>query len=164
MTIEAHGLEIRIGARLLLAPTDFTVSKGDRIGLVGRNGAGKTTLMRVITGEALPSSGTVRTTGKLGYLPQDTHAADQGQPALDRIMSARNISSIISRLRKAENDMTDPALMEKAMRRYDTAMQDFENAGGYAAQSDAIVMAESLGIPQDILKNPQPVRRPAQAY
>lgn len=154
MTIEAHGLEIRIGARLLLAPTDFTVSKGDRIGLVGRNGAGKTTLMRVITGEALPSSGTVRTTGKLGYLPQDTHAADQGQPALDRIMSARNISSIISRLRKAENDMTDPALMEKAMRRYDTAMQDFENAGGYAAQSDAIVMAESLGIPQDILKNP----------
>ena len=69
MTIEAHGLEIRIGARLLLAPTDFTVSKGDRIGLVGRNGAGKTTLTRVITGEALPSSGTVRTTGKLGYLP-----------------------------------------------------------------------------------------------
>lgn len=154
MTIEAHGLEIRIGARLLLAPTDFTVSKGDRIGLVGRNGAGKTTLTRVITGEALPSSGTVRTTGKLGYLPQDTHAADQRQSALDRIMSARNISSIISRLRKAENDMTDPALMEKAMRRYDTAMQDFENAGGYAAQSDAIVMAESLGIPQDILKNP----------
>ena len=33
-------------------------------------------------------------------------------------------------------------------------MQDFENAGGYAAQSDEIVMAESLGIPQDILKNP----------
>ena len=61
MTIEAHGLEIRIGARLLLAPTDFTVSKGDRIGLVGRNGAGKTTLTRVITGEALPSSGAIST-------------------------------------------------------------------------------------------------------
>ena len=50
MAIEAHGLEIRIGARLLLAPTDFIVSRGDRIGLVGRNGAGKTTLTRVITG------------------------------------------------------------------------------------------------------------------
>ncbi len=155
MAIEAHGLEIRIGARLLLAPTDFIVSRGDRIGLVGRNGAGKTTLTRVITGQALPSAGSVKVSGKLGYLPQDTHAADQAQSALDRIMSARDLASIISRMRKAEKDMTDPdpSIMEKAMKRYDKATQDFENAGGYAAQSDAIVMAESLGIPQDILKN-----------
>ncbi|MFC2373902.1 MAG: ATP-binding cassette domain-containing protein, partial [Parascardovia denticolens] len=155
MAIEAHGLEIRIGARLLLAPTDFIVSRGDRIGLVGRNGAGKTTLTRVITGQALPSAGSVKVSGKLGYLPQDTHAADQDQSALDRIMSARDLASIISRMRKAEKDMTDPdpSIMEKAMKRYDKATQDFENAGGYAAQSDAIVMAESLGIPQDILKN-----------
>lgn len=155
MTIEAHGLEIRIGARLLLSPTDFIISPGDRIGLVGRNGAGKTTLTKVITGETLPSSGTVRVSGKLGYLPQDTHAADQEQSALDRIMSARDIASIISRLRKAEKEMssTDPSVMEKAMRRYDRANQDFENAGGYSAQSDAIVMAESLGIPQNILRN-----------
>lgn len=155
MAIEAHGLEIRIGARLLLAPTDFIVSKGDRIGLVGRNGAGKTTLTRVITGQALPSAGNVKVSGKLGYLPQDTQAADQDQSALDRIMSARDLASIISRMRKAEKDMTDPdsSIMEKAMKRYDKATQDFENAGGYAAQSDAIVMAESLGIPQDILKN-----------
>ena len=48
MAIEAQGLEIQIGARTLLHPTDFHVSKGDKIGLVGRNGAGKTTLTRVI--------------------------------------------------------------------------------------------------------------------
>ena len=46
MAIEAQGLEIQIGARTLLHPTDFHVSKGDKIGLVGRNGAGKTTLTR----------------------------------------------------------------------------------------------------------------------
>ena len=45
----------------------------------------------------------------------------------------------------------DPDIMSKAMRRYDKAMQDFENANGYSAQSDATVMAESLGISQDVL-------------
>lgn len=56
MAIEAKGLEIQIGARTLLHPTDFHVSKGDKIGLVGRNGAGKTTLTRVITGDMLPTA------------------------------------------------------------------------------------------------------------
>lgn len=48
MAIEVQGLEIQIGARTLLHPTNFHVAKGDKIGLVGRNGAGKTTLTRVI--------------------------------------------------------------------------------------------------------------------
>lgn len=107
MPIEAQGLEIQIGARTLLHPTNFHVSKGDKIGLVGRNGAGKTTLTRVITGDLLPTAGSVRVSGKLGYLPQDTHAADPQQTALDRMMSARDIAAIITRLRKAERDMTD---------------------------------------------------------
>ncbi|RBP99309.1 ABC-F family ATP-binding cassette domain-containing protein [Bifidobacterium xylocopae] len=154
MAIEAQGLEIRIGARLLLEPTDFHVSKGDRIGLVGRNGAGKTTLTRVITGDMLPSSGSVRVTGEMGYLPQDTHVGDPAQTALDRVMSARAIASIIKRLRKAETDMAspDPKIMEKGMKRYDKAQQDFDAAGGYAAQSQAIVMGESLGLDQDTLR------------
>ena len=149
MAIEAQGLEIQIGARTLLHPTDFHVSKGDKIGLVGRNGAGKTTLTRVITGEMLPAGGKVRVTGKLGYLPQDTHADDPSQTALDRMMSARDIAAIISRMRKAEREMTDPDpdVMTKAMNRYDKAMQDFEKAGGYAAQSEATAMAASLGLP-----------------
>ena len=60
MAIEVQGLEIQIGARTLLHPTNFHVAKGDKIGLVGRNGAGKTTLTRVITGDMLPTAGKVR--------------------------------------------------------------------------------------------------------
>ena len=153
MPIDAQGLEIQIGARTLLHPTNFHVTKGDKIGLVGRNGAGKTTLTRVITGDMLPTAGTVRVSGKLGYLPQDTHAADPEQTALDRMMSARDIASIIKRIRKAEKEMTspDPDVMTKAMNRYDKAMQDFEKAGGYAAQSEATAMAASLGLPQEVM-------------
>ena len=52
--IQANDLEVRVGARLLLAPVSFQVVKGDKIGVVGRNGAGKTTTMRILAGS--PSS------------------------------------------------------------------------------------------------------------
>lgn len=154
MGIEAKDLEIRIGARLLLSPTTFHVAKGDRIGLVGRNGAGKTTLTKVITGTMLPTAGDVHTSGKLGYLPQSTHAADPEQSALDRVVSARDIADQLKRLRKTEKDMTslDPKVMEKAMNRYDRILSEFETSGGYAAQSEAIKMAGSLGMSQETLK------------
>ena len=156
MAIDAKGLEIRIGARLLLAPTDFHVGKGDRIGLVGRNGAGKTTLTKVIAGQVLPSAGNIKTSGKIGFLSQDTHIADPEQSALDRITSARDLADILKRLRKIEKDMTDsdPKIMERAMNKYDKALADFDNAGGYATEHEAIKTAENLGIDQESIRKP----------
>ena len=63
MAIEAQELEIQIGARTLLHPTNFHVAKGDKIGLVGRNGAGKTTVFKLITGLYPVSSGRVKFKG-----------------------------------------------------------------------------------------------------
>lgn len=64
MAIEVQGLEIQIGARTLLHPTNFHVAKGDKIGLVGRNGAGKTTLMKLLTGQIFATSGEMRVLGE----------------------------------------------------------------------------------------------------
>ena len=41
-----------------------------RTGLIGSNGTGKTTLLRVIAGHLSPTSGSVTTLGRVGYLPQ----------------------------------------------------------------------------------------------
>jgi ATPase subunit of ABC transporter with duplicated ATPase domains len=54
-----------------LVLSGLTVSFGPgRTGLVGVNGSGKSTLLRLIAGELRPGSGTVRTDGDVGYLPQ----------------------------------------------------------------------------------------------
>ena len=92
--IVASGIELRAGARLLLADASFQVAEGDRIGLVGRNGAGKTTLAKVLSGSALPAAGTVRHSGTVGYLPQDPRTGDLDVLALDRILSARGLDEV----------------------------------------------------------------------
>jgi ATPase subunit of ABC transporter with duplicated ATPase domains len=57
---------------------DVTGSFGPgRTGLVGSNGAGKSTLLRLIAGELAPASGTVSTSGEVGYLPQSLTLDDE---------------------------------------------------------------------------------------
>jgi ATPase subunit of ABC transporter with duplicated ATPase domains len=49
---------------------DLAIGPGTT-GLIGANGSGKTTLLRLIAAELRPRSGTVRTDGDVGYLPQN---------------------------------------------------------------------------------------------
>ena len=43
--------ELHFGTQVLLDKMNLTISKGERLGLLGRNGVGKTTLFKVLTGE-----------------------------------------------------------------------------------------------------------------
>ena len=134
----------------------FRIDSGDKIGLVGRNGAGKTTLTRVLAGEGLPAGGKVIRTGEIGYLPQDPRTPDMEQLAKDRILSARDLDKVITKLRKAENDMAseDDSVRDKAMRRYDRLEVEFLANGGYAAEAEAAAISSNLALPERILNQP----------
>jgi ABC-2 type transport system ATP-binding protein/lipopolysaccharide transport system ATP-binding protein len=51
-----------------LRDVDFTVAEGEAVGLLGRNGAGKSTLLKVLTRITDPTTGSVRTRGRVGAL------------------------------------------------------------------------------------------------
>lgn len=154
--LTVSGVELRFGARVLMSDVSFRVDKGDKVGLVGRNGAGKTTLTRMLSGDGQPAAGTITSTGKIGYLPQDPKSGDLSTTARDRILGARGLDDALVRMRKAEIDMgsPDPDIAEKAMRSYANAEAEFSAGGGYSAEAEAVTIATSLGLPDRIMEQP----------
>ena len=62
--IHAHGIHTYYGASHILRGIDFTVGRGETIGLMGRNGMGKSTLLKSIMGIVPPRKGTLEIKGK----------------------------------------------------------------------------------------------------
>jgi ATP-binding cassette subfamily F protein uup len=57
--ISAQGLSKRYGVAPLFQNISFTVSEGDRIGVIGPNGSGKSTLLEMLIGRVKPDTGDV---------------------------------------------------------------------------------------------------------
>jgi ATP-binding cassette subfamily F protein uup len=72
--INAQGISKHFGANPLFQNVSFTVSEGDRIGLIGPNGSGKSTLLRILAGDVRPDSGeiAVRKRTRLSCVEQDS--------------------------------------------------------------------------------------------
>ncbi|WP_137895518.1 ABC transporter ATP-binding protein [Ramlibacter sp. 2FC] len=64
LLIEARGLNTYYGASHILRDLDFTVARGETIGLMGRNGMGKSTLLKTLMGLVKPRSGKVQIAGR----------------------------------------------------------------------------------------------------
>lgn len=154
--ITATDLEVRAGARILLAPDgpDLRVQPGDRIGLVGRNGAGKTTTLRILAGEVEPYAGSVTRAGEIGYLPQDPKVGDLDVLARDRVLSARGLDVLLTDLEKQQTlmaEVADEDERDRAIRRYGQLEERFVALGGYGAESEAGRICASLGLPERVL-------------
>ncbi|KGQ45223.1 ATP-binding protein [Gallibacterium anatis] len=52
--------QTRTGSVTVLNDINFSLKKGEKIGILGRNGAGKSTLIRLISGVEAPTSGIIR--------------------------------------------------------------------------------------------------------
>jgi branched-chain amino acid transport system ATP-binding protein len=63
LLVEARGLQTYYGASHVLRGIDFTVARGETIGLMGRNGMGKSTLLKSLMGIVKPRAGSVRIAG-----------------------------------------------------------------------------------------------------
>ena len=73
MLVASENLNFGFLGESLLENINFTLSEGDRVGLIGGNGEGKTTLLRLILGELDAESGKLfrKNGAKIGYLAQN---------------------------------------------------------------------------------------------
>jgi ATP-binding cassette, subfamily F, member 3 len=71
--INATDIGKSYGAQPVLSNVSFTISPGEKIGLVGPNGSGKTTLLKLILREIEPDRGDIAIAGEpeIGYVRQD---------------------------------------------------------------------------------------------
>lgn len=72
--INAQEISKAFGAKPLFQNVSFTISEGDRIGLIGPNGSGKSTLLRILAGLMEADGGNVaaRKRTRLCYVEQDS--------------------------------------------------------------------------------------------
>ncbi len=61
--IEAEGVHVRFGDRVVLEEITLSVNEGELHGIMGPNGAGKTTFFNTLTGSVRPSRGRIRLDG-----------------------------------------------------------------------------------------------------
>lgn len=60
LVAELKNVSKSFGEKTVIRNLNFTLMRGDRLGLIGPNGAGKSTLIKVLLGELQPDEGSVR--------------------------------------------------------------------------------------------------------
>lgn len=87
LVAEARGVTFARGEKVIVRDFTTTMTRGDRVGLIGPNGSGKTTLLRLLLGDLAPDSGTIRLgTGlEVAYFDQLREQLDPEQSVYDSI-------------------------------------------------------------------------------
>jgi len=145
--LQARGLSVEVGGRLVVADATFTVMPRDKVGIVGRNGAGKTSLFKVLGGAAEPAAGSVVRQGGFGYLPQEPRIdpALESRQAITHVLSGRGIDDQLIRIEKLRIAMEESP-SERNVARFSRAQESFQLNGGYSAESEARALAAGLGL------------------
>lgn len=166
--IEVRELSKYYGETKAVGPLDFTIEKGQVIGLLGLNGAGKTTTLRMLSSELLPTSGRMLVDGidlaeepdqirsKIGYLPD--------RPPLYGEMRVREFLEFAGRLRgmpalglmKRVNEVLAlTSLVARGDARIDTLSHGFRQRVGIA---QAIVHKPALLLLDEPISGLDPVQ------
>lgn len=128
--VELKNISIFYNNRIVCKNVNFTIEKGDRLALIGKNGCGKSSIMKLIYGENIKYTGTLRKGNqlKISYVPQDTSYL-QG-----------------SLTDYARNNNIDESLFKAILRKLDFSRNLFRNdmsnfSGG---QKKKVLIAKSL--------------------
>ncbi len=149
------------GITSILENISFTVSQGDKIGLIGRNGAGKTTLFKIIKGEYSPDTGSIFMAkgSEIGYLEQ-IPVATEGTSLYDYCLEIfRPLLDMEDQLRDLEHKIADygkqgseppKALLDQ----YAHLLESFSRHNGYGFRSEVRGVLKGLGFSECEFERP----------
>ncbi|BDV44651.1 ABC transporter ATP-binding protein [Geotalea uraniireducens] len=147
--ISATNVSLAYGKRVIFKDVNIKFVPGNCYGLIGANGAGKSTFLKILAGELEADSGTVSVgpRERIAVLKQDQFAFDEhtvfntvimGHARLYEVMTARE--ALYAKADFSEEDGIRSAELEA----------EFAELNGYEAESEAAVLLNGLGIPEEL--------------
>jgi ATP-binding cassette subfamily F protein uup len=150
--LSAHHLHKSYGTHSVLADISFTLSVGERVGLVGNNGSGKSTLAKIVAGVETPDQGQLmrKRSMRVGILNQ-VPDADLSLSAHDAVALGlaewRNVKvahdRVVAELADAVNDSarTEALLLQQA-----EFAHSIEQLGGWDQEHRIDGLLQHLGV------------------
>lgn len=147
--LRVSNLEQYFGDQLLYEGVSFTVSAGEKIGVVGPNGSGKTTLLQTLAGISVGSKGAVSLSPRfsVGYVAQtmsqeiELLLREFIAPEFD--LAKQRLSKVLYQLETRPNDAC-------LLQIYEEAVCQFDAAGGFESEREIEKVVRELGL--DALK------------
>jgi ATP-binding cassette, subfamily F, member 3 len=143
--LSLSGVAVEFGTTRLFQDVTFTVTRGEKWGIIGRNGSGKTTLFALVAGQAEPTRGTVARGGGLRVSLMDQHREFPGantvwEAAAGHFAELLELERSLARQGDALAQAGDRCTPEM-LARYDRDLERFEREGGYtlAPRIDAVL-------------------------
>jgi ATPase subunit of ABC transporter with duplicated ATPase domains len=147
--ISVTNLSLSFGQQVLFKDVNIKFTPGSCYGVIGANGSGKSTLLKVLAGELTPDTGQIAV-GKgerIAVLRQDQFLFDEHSVLDTVIMGHRKLYDLMTerKLLYAKSDFSD----EDGMR-VSELESDFNEMGGWEAESEAGRLLSGLGLPDEL--------------
>jgi ATPase subunit of ABC transporter with duplicated ATPase domains len=147
--LTVSNLSMRFGKRILFDEVNVVFSTGNCYGVIGANGAGKSTFLKIISGEMDPTTGQISLEPgtRMSVLKQDHFAFDELTPLNTVFMGHKKLYQVKSELDVIylKEDFND----EDGIRAGELSAE-FDEMGGWTAESDAAEMLSNLGVSVDV--------------
>lgn len=130
---------------------NLTITRGEKVGVVGHNGSGKTTLLRLITGFTRPTSGKIVADGSIQALMQRGYGFNDALSGIENIRNALVYNGLPAEaMVAAETDIVEfvelGEFIDHPVKTYSLGMRArLEFAAATAIHPDVLVIDEVLG-------------------
>ena len=153
MILACHNISKAFGDQAIVKSGSFHIEEREKAALIGLNGAGKSTILKMIMKELDPDSGEIIIAkGKtIGYLSQHQELSSENS-ILEEIKTAKaDIIEMEKQIRVMELEMKhlQGEELENRLHSYHLLTERFEQANGYAYQSELIGVLKGLGFHED---------------
>lgn len=146
--LTVSNLSVQFGKRVLFDEVNAKFTQGNCYGIIGANGAGKSTFLKILSGDIDPTSGSVSLDkGKrMSVLSQDHFAFDEHQ-VLETVMMGNK--PLYQLKKKLDEVYAKPDFSEEDGVLAGELGAQFEEMGGWTAESEAANLLSSLGIGEE---------------